>query len=1073
MSPAKALDLNKKFLADKADVSLDISAPGAPRLISALETMTDPIPAGDIVLGEIKVEAGGKGPVEFGGDARGTVAFSGHDETAFGLGIYADAAEAIKAAAPAPELAAGLKLKHAAATRFIVLQASYNIAAAAKGSVALGMGPSVTFGASGSSAGGFAVLHRFGDGEAAVQVFKDLFASWGLPRQIADAKDFTPGTWLIAEVDGSIAMQVGIQAGYDFNWIREIPGGALKGDIGLRIQLGASAALGFEASGKYALVLARESADEVLRLRLFKMARKGWTFPFDTRAGIKAQLPPFFNQPHKAEDLVAAIFGLNQNQIIEVLRETRAFVNSNVSLQDKLAGVLMHLGGIAIDQTTGLTEAQIRKTYEAGRKKIVDFFAEFDALLKSGGHELTSMLLSLTGADIAPLRVVLQSIAGASSEERVQELVHGLISKAGFERSLAGWFIEAAAGPALAVVTDIEAAKKVRSVAGDALAMLDGDTLQKLLDFIRQEISLDKIQSAMNQTDFDHLDNLLKDRLAEFLGQQKVLMADLSQIQDALRGVLNHVDKLCELALKAAKKKQEFAFFSRYARSSTSSALVDISFDTSSQNMTVRELLQKAIDGDLNEILLDEKPGITINAAELTHNISRNISSELTMPFGAISESSTLLSSAKLNVQEDNGRVLVFSLGATSTVEDRGGLFGARRGRDSMLTIAATMPMATSNGVRIWKDNIFRYSYRMERAVLKMRASQLQEEIGPLVARYVPAAFSTPGARDFPEWVADLDKLLDNKDPHAGTHDIGDTLITLTLSAPPIYLRAWTKSPPKRSDPVYMDLSRALQARLKELVTFCCFSDPARYKDLAAAAAPVVYSCIPASTAIRLNSDGDVELFNTDGDIYWDQADVKQIRAMARSPQTAAALAKRLERISAMLRGIPELAGTAQFYAPDQIENIIAESLKKVFFNSSVPERLGSLLFLEERLVENAVNAGVEMARFQKEAGQKPADALKHLARFGDELAAAFNESLGNNPFLSGASRPLATLLFMEAAAVFDPAVTGSVSALMDVTVIRSGKLSVDDMLAGKIATDPNLILYEQPFVQEPCGVII
>jgi hypothetical protein len=290
-----------------------------------------------------------------------------------------------------------------------------------------------------------------------------------------------------------------------------------------------------------------------------------------------------------------------------------------------------------------------------------------------------------------------------------------------------------------------------------------------------------------------------------------------------------------------------------------------------------------------------------------------------------------------------------------------------------------------------------------------------------------------------------------------------DTLITLTLTAPPACLRAWTRAPEKRSDPLYGDLSRALQARLKELVTFYYFSDAARYRDLAAAAAPIVYSCIPVSTAIDVS--GGKAKFNTGG-IHWDEADIAEIKAMVRAPQTVAALLGRMASISAILRGIPELASTAQFYAADRVGTIIEESLHRISAGSPIPELLGSLLFLEARLVDAAVKAGLEMARFRNAAGEKPADALKQLAGFGKDLASAFNQTFGKDPFLAGASRPLATLLFMEAARVFDPTVTGGVAALMDVKVIRSGKLTVGEMLNDGIAAKPELILYEQPFVQ-------
>ena len=87
-------------------------------------------------------------------------------------------------------------------------------------------------------------------------------------------------------------------------------------------------------------------------------------------------------------------------------------------------------------------------------------------------------------------------------------------------------------------------------------------------------------------------------------------------------------------------------------------------------------------------------------------------------------------------------------------------------------------------------------------------------------------------------------------------------------------------------------------------------------------------------------------------------------------------------------------------------------------------------------------------------------------AGFGEDLAKAFNQTVGSNAYLSEASRPFATLLFLEAAKAFDVSLTGSVDALMDITVIRSGKLTVDDMLAGKIAAAPEIILCEQPFAQ-------
>ncbi len=1058
MATQNSFPLNRKFLSGAADVAATLSSPDAPLLLAAFQSSDKPIPAGTFQLGQLQASAGGDGQVGLGD--QGSVAFEGHGQAAFGLGIYADAAAALKAAMPATELSAGLGLVQPAGMRFIVLAASYSADVAAKGSVALGAGVGATFGAKVKTRGGYALLHRFLDTAPAKQVAADFLQCWALPKQVKSATDIQPGTWVIAEVDGSIALSIGVQAGYDFSWVRSLDG-ALKGDIGLRVQLGASAALGFEASGKYAVVVGRESEAEVVRLRLYKMAHKGWNFALDAKAGFKSVLPPFFDQPHKAEDLVAAIFGLNHSQIFEVLKETRAFVTSEESLQDKLAGVLMHAGGTALQAATGLTKAQIQEIYEAGRAKVTGLLAKLDQLAKTGGHDLTSMLLSLSGQDLSQLEAGLKMLVDPA--QPVETVVKQLLSKAGFERTPLGRAIEAAVGPGLGVVTNTEIAKKLKTIAQDALNVIEGGTLQKVLDFIRQEVSFDRIKKAVEDADFATVDNLLKDRVAKFLGQQTAVLADLNKVQDVARTVFARADTFYEMALKAAKQKQEFSFSARYARSTTSNALVDFSFNTENADATTLALLAQAINGDFGDLLIQEHPAVTLHMAELSHNISRSVSTELSMPFGDVSASSKLLSSAKLVIAEDDGRVLAYSLDTTDKKSERRSLFGARSGRDSTFTVAATLPASVSNTIRTWKEGTFNYSFRMERAVRRMRAAQFQSEIGPLVEQYLPSAFAPP-AHGFEEWVADLDKLLDARDPNSGTHDIGDTLVKLTLAAPPAYLKAWLKAPSDRRSPVYMDLSRVLQRRLKELVQFYYFADAGNYKDVAAAAPPLVYAAIPPSTNIRL-SDNTLTR-DLDTDVYWDCFDPAKVSAMAQLSSTRAALERRLGSVSAMLRGIPDLASTAKFYGPSAAPSVVGDALKKHSAAARLPEFLSSLLQMELQLVTNAVDAGVAMAEFRTLGTESPAEALKKLARFGEELATAFNETIGDNPFLSGAARPLSTLLFMEAAKVFDRSIMGTVTAQLDVKVIKSGQLSVEEMLAGKIDAKPELILFEQPFVE-------
>ena len=78
-----------------------------------------------------------------------------------------------------------------------------------------GSGVTATFGADAKQTGAFALLHRFAPTDPAQQVLSGLIASWQLPRQVSGPADLRPGTWLIAELDGSLSHSLGVQ--YSFS----------------------------------------------------------------------------------------------------------------------------------------------------------------------------------------------------------------------------------------------------------------------------------------------------------------------------------------------------------------------------------------------------------------------------------------------------------------------------------------------------------------------------------------------------------------------------------------------------------------------------------------------------------------------------------------------------------------------------------------------------------------------------------------------------------------------------------------------------------------------------------------
>ena len=71
--------------------------------------------------------------------------------------------------------------------------------------------------------------------------------SWRLPRQVNfDGADvnLAPNTWLVAEVDGSLALTVGARLGYEVSFSREATLAGLTRDLGATIDAKLKATFG-------------------------------------------------------------------------------------------------------------------------------------------------------------------------------------------------------------------------------------------------------------------------------------------------------------------------------------------------------------------------------------------------------------------------------------------------------------------------------------------------------------------------------------------------------------------------------------------------------------------------------------------------------------------------------------------------------------------------------------------------------------------------------------------------------------------------------------------------------------
>ena len=63
----------------------------------------------------------------------------------------------------------------------------------------------------------------------------------------------------------------------------------------------------FFASGKYAVILGRESEENILRLRIFKLSLRGLDFGLNAGASVDTVA----EIPEDVDDFVAAVFGVH------------------------------------------------------------------------------------------------------------------------------------------------------------------------------------------------------------------------------------------------------------------------------------------------------------------------------------------------------------------------------------------------------------------------------------------------------------------------------------------------------------------------------------------------------------------------------------------------------------------------------------------------------------------------------------------------------------------------------------------------------------------------------------------
>ena len=992
---------------------IDLEKTTDSRFTAALASNKPFPPDVEFPLATVKVTASGGQDITFD-SKQGPVNFSARADANAGLGLYVDPAHLSKDLGIDPYFGDAFTLPNPTSGYYLAINWGYDATASGQGSVAAG-GTTVRFGADGTAVGKFAVVKKCDGNQTAPVAVVSAIDSWKLPSLISKPDDLNENTWLFAETDGGLRASLGVTYGYNFNWVREAALGGLSGDIGLKIQLGIEAELGFDISSAFAVVVSREAVHTV-RVRLFKQPRKGWQFAFNAAAAVSPVTPEL---PEKLDDFVLSILDLHNQQLLMDLKDLKTWSSG----QAPLAGALIGVAPRYMEQLLQSVSAAINGRqfdFERAKNQLLQFLDTWSGL---DSKVAAAIWKSLPDKNLlAQMSDICQQIANCSASADYAAIVEKLAGQPAFMSSRAGQWLELLAlGSILTPIENQNEFDKIKTLAGTTARFLTAGTseqsiLRALNTWIDSRIGLQAITKVTTSLELAQIDAWIKAKLQKFLGQSVLSLNDVNNVSDFISRLRGMASSVYEHARKALTDTYMFFLGALYQEGSNATALLDVTFDFGAVDANGADLsafVQQAIAGDFHNILQTSAAGVKLNRALLTHHLTRHQHVEVRMPFyhSTFDEINRSLASFDA-VGSDSGRVFFYQLDANddiAAITNRGSSY-------SHLGLAAMM--SSPNNARKHAPPEFSYSYVFRAASADMRRAQLQYQIGAYVDSYMGRAFQS-GQASFDTWLSDLDRTVAS----APSDHYGHTLLELDVELEARAVAAWLNAPSDAKSQAYMRMSLDLQkSGLKKLIPFYYFSDLHRYRDLGAAYPLIVFSCIP--TAVSVNPDTLQMNFR---DIYWDYLDPGLRHSMILRDDTREIVRVALTSISKRLAA-SGMANDAARYMPT--DGLIDEIRRSVLDDT----RLLGLLQSESQLLQGARAAGLAMAKFRNKSDD-PQSAVRAFAAWGADLTRTFNGASGI--YGGEALRPLGTMMFVLASASlggqsFTP------SAMLRVGVVKS-----------------------------------
>ncbi|MEQ1912319.1 MAG: hypothetical protein ABMA15_26090, partial [Vicinamibacterales bacterium] len=500
-------------------------------------------PGGVLELGSIGLSVASGTDLQFkAGAAKADVSFAAG--VAAGLGIYDVPSEALAALALGETPGLTIALDDSEQTRFVLLRASYSASGTVKGTHPIGAVGAFTFGASASAQGVTAVLQAFDGDKPADAVLRDVVTAWKLPRHVRSADDLPPRSWVVAEANGSVGVTLGAKVGYDFSFVREVKAAGLSGDVGLKIDAAAKASVGFDVSGRYLVIVGRESDAPRVRVRLFKLSRRGVDFGLNLKVGVRGIDSV---SPDKVDDFVKAVFGVHGAQVMTALGRLEQWTDPTKSVGELVAGLASDKALELLKASTGIDPNTSLEAFKAARTKLTSAIGLWQQLPERASSELLRVLGGLDPAALKAFRLSLDALTNVD-ESKLREGLLALLSQQDFDATPTGALLLSLADAGLLNLLD--RLPEVRRAASLVTDILDGDVIRRVQSLLAESLDLNKVMEVASKADFDKLDSFLVGRLAAFL-DRRVTFTELDEIRKTIDVVLAKRREIYDKARKA------------------------------------------------------------------------------------------------------------------------------------------------------------------------------------------------------------------------------------------------------------------------------------------------------------------------------------------------------------------------------------------------------------------------------------------------------------------------------------------------------------------------------------------